>query len=294
MAQEDKIISIVIPTYNRDKLLEQTLPSYLKQWHLKEVIVVDDCSSDQTGLFVKRLMSGSDLLKYIKHPHRKGASAARNTGIASASGEYILFGEDDIIFTEDYSFQLLKCMTSTGASLISGRIIYMQNDESQKEAIERADKYTGPLLNKRLLYLYAWKKLPQDQQMPFTQACILAKRMIFQQCKFDENYGGNGWNDETDFQLEAAKLGYKIYLCPHTACFHLPRRIDDKGGQWSMNIFAFTWWSMKNNHYFLKKHYNYLKKSLGLRYTKNQLMSFAFLDRLTFTVNQLLYKRGLK
>jgi GT2 family glycosyltransferase len=266
----------------------------LKQKHLKELIIADDGSCDRTDSIIKDFMRNTDLIKYIKLPDRLGVAAARNAGIKEASGEYILFGEDDILFCDDYSAQLLKCINHNGASLISGRIIYMNKGEDTAQALKRADSYTGPLVDGRLLFLYAWKKLSQDTEMPFTQGCFMARREVFQGCKFDENYGGNGWREETDFQVEAAKLGHKIYLCPHTVCFHLPREKDDRGGQWSMNIFTFSLWAIRNNHYFLNKHYDFLKEAMDIPYTKNQLMFFAFLNSVTSIVNYFLYKLKLK
>lgn len=290
LSEDNKIISIIIPTYNRSELLKQTLPFYLKQKHLKELIIVDDGSCDRADSIVNDFMRDTGLIKYIKLPDRRGVAAARNAGIKEASGEYILFGEDDIIFCDDYSEQLLKCINRNGASLISGRIIYMNKGEDAAQALKRADSYTGPLIDGRLLFLYAWKKISQDTEMPFIQGCFMARREVFQRCKFDENYGGNGWREETDFQVEAAKLGHRIYLCPHTVCFHLPREKDDRGGQWSMGALAFSWWAIKNNSYFLNKHYGFLKETMNIAYTKNELMFFAFLNRVTSTISRL-YRR---
>lgn len=277
-------ISIVIPTYNRSETLKRTLSHYLKQKFVKEVIVVDDGSTDNTHAMLEEIteQNKSGLLKWLRIDSKMNAAAARNRGIDMASGNFILFGEDDIIFSENYSEQLLSCINHNNASLISGRIIYMGQGEEFNGALERADQYSGPLLNMKLLYLYAWKKVEEDISMPFTHGCVLVRREVFKNCRFDENYTGNGWRDETDFQVQAGKQGHKIYLCPHTLCFHLPREKNDFGGQWAMGRLAFAGWAIKNNKYFLNKHYSYLKKAINLPYQKWQLLFFAFCDRLIF------------
>jgi glycosyltransferase involved in cell wall biosynthesis len=87
-------VSVIIPTYNRALLLGRAIQSILNQTYQNfEIIVVDDCSSDDTekvinGFYDKRM-------RYIRHEERKGANAARNTGIKSATGRYIAFQDSD-------------------------------------------------------------------------------------------------------------------------------------------------------------------------------------------------------
>jgi glycosyltransferase involved in cell wall biosynthesis len=88
------LVSVVIPTHNRAKLLERALRSVLAQTypHL-EIIVVDDGSSDATSDVVRRI--DDRRLVYLRHEQPLGGSAARNTGIDAASGKYIAFLDDD-------------------------------------------------------------------------------------------------------------------------------------------------------------------------------------------------------
>jgi len=87
------LVSVVIPTRNRARLLRQTLRSVLDQsWQKIEPIVVDEASEDETpGL----LASFSDSIRVIRHDTAKGPSAARNRGVRESSGKYVLFLDDD-------------------------------------------------------------------------------------------------------------------------------------------------------------------------------------------------------
>ncbi len=87
-------VSVIIPTYNRAHLVEKAIQSVLQQDYPDfEIIVVDDCSTDNTEDIVKNI--NDRRIKFIKHLQNKGANTARNTGIKAAIGEYIAFQDSD-------------------------------------------------------------------------------------------------------------------------------------------------------------------------------------------------------
>jgi len=87
-------VSVIIPTHNRDEFLGSTIASVLSQTYSDfEIIVVDDNSGDRTHEVIKSIKDGR--MKYIRHRDNMGPSAARNTAISSATGEYIAFLDDD-------------------------------------------------------------------------------------------------------------------------------------------------------------------------------------------------------
>jgi len=91
---ERPLVSVVMPTFNRARLLERAMRSVLNQTYAQlEIIVVDDASRDNTLEVVKAVQD--DRVRYIRHEINRGGSAARNTGIGAARGEYIAFLDDD-------------------------------------------------------------------------------------------------------------------------------------------------------------------------------------------------------
>jgi len=93
-AERKRLVSVVIPTCNRARLLVRALQSVIAQTYPDlEIIVVDDASSDDTAEVVQRL--GDGRIRYLRHDIRRGGSAARNTGIRAAKGAYIAFLDDD-------------------------------------------------------------------------------------------------------------------------------------------------------------------------------------------------------
>jgi GT2 family glycosyltransferase len=92
-------VSVIIATYNRRAVLERTLPTILQQdlpHGEYEVMVVDDGSRDGTAEWVGGQCSRYPHLRLCSRPHR-GQSAAINSGIEMASGQVLLFLDDDIL-----------------------------------------------------------------------------------------------------------------------------------------------------------------------------------------------------
>ncbi len=96
------MISVIIPTYNRQLLLEKALLSVLNQTlQCDEIIIVDDGSEDETRNLVASFQRNSgNPIRYI-YQDNKGAAAARNTGIRNAAGEWLCFLDSDDRFAEN-------------------------------------------------------------------------------------------------------------------------------------------------------------------------------------------------
>lgn len=105
----DYKISIIIPIYNVERYVTRCLQSVINQTYTTNVecILVDDCSEDNSKDIAENLIEnykGNISFKIISHTRNKGLSAARNTGIRNASGEYLYFlDSDDEILPEALS-----------------------------------------------------------------------------------------------------------------------------------------------------------------------------------------------
>ena len=85
-------VSVIIPTYNREKYICETIDSVLSQTYKDyEIVVVDDGSTDETG---KLLLQYGGKIKYI-YKENGGTACARNLGILNSEGEFIAFLDDD-------------------------------------------------------------------------------------------------------------------------------------------------------------------------------------------------------
>lgn len=94
-------VSTVIPTYNRGYIIADAVNSAVNQRYCDhEIIVVDDGSADDTRQVVERLDNAQ--IRYIRHDHNRGCSAAYNTGIAAANGQLVAFLDSDDIWKPGY------------------------------------------------------------------------------------------------------------------------------------------------------------------------------------------------
>lgn len=126
---EDKgpVVSAIIPTYKRPKLVTRAIRSVLNQTIQDiEIIVVDDASPDDTEAVVRSVDSAR--VRYIRHESNRGLPASRNTGIHAARGKFIAFLDDDdewlpeklakqLRFVEEYGLDAAVSMC-----LIDGRV----------------------------------------------------------------------------------------------------------------------------------------------------------------------------
>ncbi|MEP0213205.1 MAG: glycosyltransferase family 2 protein, partial [Cellulophaga sp.] len=95
------LVSIIIPTYNRQLTIRRAIDSVLSQSYSNiEIIVVDDCSNDKTYLIMENFKS-DDRVQYIRLDKNVGGGGARNLGIKASKGEYIAFQDSDDVWLED-------------------------------------------------------------------------------------------------------------------------------------------------------------------------------------------------
>ena len=123
-------VSIIMPTYNRADTLPRAIQSVLDQsWLHFELIIIDDGSDDGTEQVVRSFEDNR--VHYIQSDHR-GASAARNVGIAQAKYDAIAFLDSDDQWHKDFLTILTNCLT--GATPETGVVFcgYWYFSESQK------------------------------------------------------------------------------------------------------------------------------------------------------------------
>lgn len=99
-------VSIIVPVYNVGPYVEDCIGSVMRQTYdgKMECIVVDDCGTDDSMAIVERLVakySGPITFKILHHTHNRGLSAARNTGMDAATGNYLFFLDSDDELTDD-------------------------------------------------------------------------------------------------------------------------------------------------------------------------------------------------
>lgn len=96
------LVSIITPTYNCGRFIGETIESVLQQSYKNwEMIIVDDCSSDNTEEIVKNYVDKDKRIKYFKLESNSGAAIARTRAMELANGNYMAFLDSDDLWMKD-------------------------------------------------------------------------------------------------------------------------------------------------------------------------------------------------
>ena len=113
------LVSIITPTYNSEKYIRETIASVQSQTYSNwELILVDDCSTDQTISVIKEIQKTDDRIHLIKSTVNSGPAVSRNKGIAKATGTYMTFLDADDIWFSDFIETSIKTIKKTGVHFV--------------------------------------------------------------------------------------------------------------------------------------------------------------------------------
>lgn len=170
-----ELVSIVVPVYNANKYIEDTVMSIMQQTYTKwELLLVDDGSTDGSTETIKRL-SKEDTTGRIKVllPEKHGSAAkARNFGISKAEGRYIAFVDADDLWCRDKLEKEMEFMKAMQAGFVftgyefadsegkgTGKIVKVPETLNYKQALKNTTIFTSTVLldttivDKQLVYM---------------------------------------------------------------------------------------------------------------------------------------------
>lgn len=201
-----KVVSIIVPAYNVQDYIYQSLESLLeiKDDNDFEVIIINDGSTDQTLGVIKSFITNHSCLSFhLIDQVNTGLSGARNNGLKVANGEYVFFMDSDDIIHCDGLCEMLKKAQLTKADIVVGN--YYEFTEIEKKKVHRNDKsnFKQPLvtLDERLEKLFTidisfavWNKL-------YKYDFLVEKKLEFKE---------GMWFEDLDFVFRAFYEACKI------------------------------------------------------------------------------------
>lgn len=198
-------VSVVIPTYNRGRILEKALKALFDQTYpfdAYEIIVVDDGSTDGTEERIAALDPPVEL-RYVYKEHR-GPAAARNVGIRMARRDIIIFIDSDIIVCREFIEAHVKARG--GEDVIThGPVIHTNDIDNPRSAsmkvtdISRAFFATGNV--------------------------SISRQKLFEAGLFDEDFVEYGWED-LELGIRLKRLGLKPVYSPDAKGYHYKGRLE--------------------------------------------------------------------
>ena len=161
--QKEIIFSIIIPTFNSEKTISKSLRSVLSQKEKKQIILVDDRSSDKTLSIINKFKKKNKDIEIFKNSKNLGVSLTRNKGIKKAKGKYIIFLDSD-----DYLFS--NCLKKLR--------IFINKNKNPDVVFGRFKKETFPQTNDLIV-----KNLPKNTENKIAfKKLILKKKFPLDEC----------------------------------------------------------------------------------------------------------------
>lgn len=204
------LVSIVIPCYNAELFIVETLSSIIIQEGVRfEIIIIDDGSTDNTKNLVK---SFSNIEINYFYQLNKGVSSARNNGIDKATGDYIIFFDADDIMPPNFILSRLKrLMENDAIDFISGEVKKFNTNGFIGDNIKGPD--SNNLENQILMY---------DAEIAACPANIMLKHDFLKRnkIKFNEQLSSTAdryfllecnWNGKVKFYSDVVPLHYRVF-----------------------------------------------------------------------------------
>lgn len=121
-------ISIIIPAYNVEKFIHQSIDSVLRQTYKNlEIIIIDDGSKDSTGKIADEY-SKKDARIIVIHQPNQGLPTARNVGLEIATGKYVMFLDSDDFYEDNSCEVLYNEIKKQDADYVTGNYIHVTHD----------------------------------------------------------------------------------------------------------------------------------------------------------------------
>jgi glycosyltransferase involved in cell wall biosynthesis len=256
------LVSVIITTYKRSEHILRSVNSVLKQTYKNiEIIVIDDNNKgDHFSLFTEKLLEPfikSEKIIYINHQTNKGVSAARNTGIKKAKGEYIAFLDDDDEYLPDKIFSQVEVFKNSkdNIGLVYGSFIQV-NVETKQE------NFFFPKLRGNIHDILGLNHIG-------TPSMIMCKRLAIQKIGgFDESLDHK---EDIDFYLRLSKYFFIDFTNKLLIRYYVHAGSASKNDKDRLEKMLI----------FIKKHKNIIKKP-GVRWSEVQerLAELYFLNNL--------------
>ena len=146
------LVSIIMPSYNTGRFIKETIESVLAQsYPTWELIIVDDCSTDDTDDVVRQYLADKRI-RYIKNDTNSGAAVSRNRALREAKGKWIAFLDSDDLWEADKLQKQILFMKDNDY-----HFSYTNYVEIDEESKVNGKSVTGPKrISKHGMYNYCW------------------------------------------------------------------------------------------------------------------------------------------
>ena len=212
-------ISCIIPTVGRDRILCDTIGMLLSQSHAPhEIIVVDQTEKhDEATNDALTAWEKQGVIRWIRQAE-PNASRARNTGALNATGNILLFLDDDIIVKTDFLEVYARAFEPDDVPGVCGQLLQGEG-KMGKPVFDLPPGVDDPD--------FGWLRFPKNYGKPYITSWMISANVAVRRSLFielggmDENYVKGAMREEGDFAMRFARAGYKFHFEPKASVFHL-------------------------------------------------------------------------
>ena len=209
----NSLASVIIVTYNQRRYLETCINSVLKQDYPHEIIVVDNCSEDDSVQFLKERFPEVKLIENIKNV---GYGAGNNLGVKQAMGEYAVILNPDTVVEKDWLQELIKPLDNNEKIITTPKILLY--DGSAINTCGNINHFTGLTFTRGLN-----EKIDRYGAPEFISGisgcCFAVKKSNFDELGgFDKNLFV--YNEDADLSWRAHLKNFKILYVPTSKVRH--------------------------------------------------------------------------
>lgn len=137
----NETVSVITPVYNVAKVIEKTLNSMLMQDYKNlEIVLVDDCSKDNSAEIIKRYLDKYPNIVYHKQVKNGGAAVARNTALNIAKGRYVAFLDSDDLWCDGKISKQLSFMKENDAAISCTAMDCIDEEDNSLNSVREVHK----------------------------------------------------------------------------------------------------------------------------------------------------------
>lgn len=271
---EKKCVSVIVPSYNRGYILAQTIPTYLQE-DVAELILVDDCSTDDTPEVVAALQREHPEIQYYRNEQNLRQTGAKNAALAHVTMPYVYFGDDDSILLPGTIRHLLQTMEEKQADIVGTVPLYadsMEDIAHPEACLERQAPYVEDpykiLALDNLHKLGFFFRTKEPVRFPFTHACALVRTTFAKGVSYDTRYGGNSYREETDYFLSCSEKGAVVYFDSQSgAQVNFPKDVIQRK-RTLKSMLRHGYYDIVNTLKLIDKHYAYFRDVMHYPHSK--------------------------
>jgi dolichol-phosphate mannosyltransferase len=202
------VLTIIIPVFNEQEtvalILEKVKNLKLPSKFTKEIVVVDDHSTDKTSIILRKIKDKR--IKIIRHSKNLGKGAAVRTGIANSTGDYLIIQDADLEYEPIYINDLLIPVLNNGHKVVYGTRLknYPLNLWGKNKTVLPLHWFGNKFLTKLTNILY-------NSNLTDMETCY---KLIARSAVKDLKINSNKFDIEAEVTAKILKLGYKIIEVP--------------------------------------------------------------------------------